>query len=241
MNERIQAKGIFFDVDDTLYDHLTPFRQAVEVVANTTGSFPYEAAYHRLRYYSDKLSLSLGGAGAMEAGSATEQMRKQRFQLALAEFDMELSIEQAAQMQAAYIGCQYEITMFPGARELLEKLAMAGHTVGLITNGAGEHQMNKIRAMDLDRLIPPAYQFVSGNVGWDKPDIRIFNHVNERTGTTPANSVYIGDSWRNDVVGGLGAGWRVIWFNHRGVDPESEHKPHHIARHYEDLSRLLMD
>ncbi|WP_028559375.1 HAD family hydrolase [Paenibacillus pinihumi] len=241
MNEQMQAKGIFFDVDDTLYDHLTPLRKALEEVADTGSDFPYDAAYHRLRYYSDMLSLELGGAGAMETGSATELMRRRRFQLALAEFGMELSEEQAAQMQAAYIGCQYEITMFPGARELIEKLVRAGHIVGLITNGAGGHQMNKISAMNLDDLIPSEYQFVSGVVGWDKPDVRIFSHVNERTGTVPANSVYIGDSWRNDVIGALEAGWRVIWFNHRGVEPESEHTPQHIAADYEELGRLLID
>ena len=62
-------KWIFFDVDDTLYDHLIPFRKAVAERVGTRGDFPYEEAYHRLRYHSDMLSLELGGAGAMEAAS----------------------------------------------------------------------------------------------------------------------------------------------------------------------------
>ncbi|WP_229692089.1 HAD family hydrolase [Paenibacillus radicis (ex Gao et al. 2016)] len=238
MDER--QLGYFFDVDDTLYDHLTPFRKAVEAVAGVNEAFPYEAAYHRMRYYSDLLSLELGGAGAMGTGSPMEEMRRSRFQLALAEFDIELSMEQAAAMQAAYIGCQYEIEMFAGARELIAELVRAGHVVGLITNGTGEHQMNKIRAMELDGLIPPAYQFVSGVVGWDKPDGRIFAHVNEVTGTLPANSYYVGDSWRNDVVGAVEAGWTVVWFNHRGTAPESEHQPHYTVKSYAEIAELLL-
>jgi len=232
-------KAIFFDVDDTLYDHLAPFRKAVEEIAAPRPGFPYEAAYHRLRYYSDILSLELGGAGAMEAGDATEGMRRRRFQLALAEFGIELSDAAAAEMQAAYIGCQYDIEMFPGARELLRELAEDGHLVGLITNGAGGHQLKKIKAMALDDIIPPVRQFISGNAGWDKPDKRLFDYVNAETGTTPEQSVYIGDSWRNDVIGALEAGWTAVWFNHRDAKPESDHLPHCTVQKYSELKRIL--
>ncbi|MDQ0062218.1 HAD family hydrolase [Paenibacillus harenae] len=231
--------GVFFDVDDTLYDHLMPFRKAVDAVVGVNETFPYEKAYHRMRYYSDILSLEMGGAGKMEEGQATEIMRRRRFQLTLAEFGIEVNEQQSAAIQAAYIGCQFDITMFDGARALLERLNRAGYIVGLITNGAEAHQMSKIKAMELDALIPPERQFVSGKVGHDKPDRRIFDYVNEQTGTTPANSIYIGDSWRNDVIGAIEAGWSVIWFNHRSVMPESEHRPHHIASSYEELSQLL--
>lgn len=236
----LETKGVFFDVDDTLYDHLSPFRQAVIAIVGERDGFPYEEAYHRMRYYSDRLSLEMGGAGAMESGASTELMRTRRFALALAEFGIQLSEEMAAAMQAAYIGCQFNITMFEGARELIERLVKAEYVVGLLTNGAENHQLKKIRAMELERLIPPERQFVSGKVGWDKPDTRVFHHVNEATGTKPENCVYIGDSWRNDVIGALEAGWSVIWFNHRGASPETEqHTPTHVAASYEELSRLL--
>ncbi|MGG1877429.1 HAD family hydrolase [Paenibacillus cisolokensis] len=232
-------KGIFFDVDDTLYDHLTPFRGAVQEVAQPADSFPYEAAYHRMRYYSDRLSEELGGAGAAAYGEAVREMRVRRFQLALAEFGIALDEKQAEAVQRVYHERQFRIEMFDGARELLRTLVEAGHIVGLITNGPEAHQMNKIRAMNLGDLIPPERLFVSGAVGWDKPDARIFRHVNEATGTRPEHSYYIGDSWRNDVVGALAAGWHVIWFNHRGVKPESDHEPHHVAASYKELGELL--
>ena len=95
MKTPISPKGIFFDVDDTLYDHLAPFRDAVQKVARPDGMFPYEAAYHRMRYYSDKLSVELGGAGTAAYGEAVEDMRRRRFQLALAEFGVGLTLEEA--------------------------------------------------------------------------------------------------------------------------------------------------
>ncbi|RAR44309.1 HAD family hydrolase [Paenibacillus sp. MDMC362] len=239
MKTAISPKGIFFDVDDTLYDHLAPFRDAVQKVARPDGAFPYEAAYHRMRYYSDKLSVELGGAGTAAYGEAVEDMRRRRFQFALAEFGIQLTLKEAEAVQQTYLERQYDITMFEGARELLKKLTDAGHVVGLITNGPAEHQMNKIAAMQLGDLIPEERLFVSGAVGWDKPDPRIFHHVNRLTGTEPEDSYYIGDSWRNDVVGALAAGWHVIWFNHRSVGPESEHQPQHTVASYGELERLL--
>ncbi|GLX67287.1 HAD family hydrolase [Paenibacillus glycanilyticus] len=240
MTQIMERKGVFFDVDDTLYDHLSPFRQAVAAVIGEREGFPYDEAYHRMRYYSDKLSLEMGGAGVMENDSSTELMRRKRFELALAEFGVKLTEKQAADMQAAYIGCQFNITMFDGAKELIKRLVKAGIVVGLLTNGAENHQLRKIRAMELDHLIPPERQFISGKVGWDKPDTRVFRHVNEATGTRPENCVYIGDSWRNDVIGALDAGWSVIWFNHRSANPETDtHTPTHTAASYEELAGLL--
>ncbi|NBD24217.1 HAD-IA family hydrolase [Paenibacillus sp. T1] len=243
MRREEARRAVFFDVDDTLYDHLIPFRKAVEQAAGgqrALGDFPFAAAYLRLRYHSDMLSLELGGAGAMEAGAATDYMRMRRFQLTLAEFGIPLTDAQAEAMQAAYIGCQYDIAMFDGARELLEELARAGWVVGLITNGAPRHQRSKIEAMRLDELIPRERQLISGSLGWDKPDARVFRHANELTGTLPENSVYVGDSWRNDVVGALEAGWRVVWFNHRRAERESAHEPTFEASSYAELRELLM-
>ena len=71
------TKAVFFDVDDTMYDHLLPFRKAVRRQVAEKPEFPFEEAYHRLRYYSDILSLELGGAAAMGSGEAVELMRKQ--------------------------------------------------------------------------------------------------------------------------------------------------------------------
>ncbi|MHA6482888.1 HAD family hydrolase [Paenibacillus sp. strain BS8-2] len=232
-------KWIFFDVDDTLYDHLIPFRKAVANWIDDERSFPYEEAYHRLRYYSDILSLELGGAGSMEAGTATEWMRWRRFQLTLAEFGIIINEEEAAAVQQAYLDCQFDIAMLPGARELLAELGASGVGIGLITNGAGPHQRRKIEAMKLEQLVASERIFISGEVGWDKPDARLFRHINEATGSLPDQCVMIGDSWRNDVIGALGAGWTAVWFNHRGADPETDDQPHHVVVNYEMLAALL--
>ncbi|RUT46740.1 HAD family hydrolase [Paenibacillus anaericanus] len=238
MNDYTPQKAVFFDLDDTLYDHLIPFRLALQSVLSTGIDFPYEPAYHRLRYFSDKLSAERGGTPTQ--GHDLEEMRTSRFQLALAEFDIILTTEQAAAVQAQYLNKQFQIEMFEGARELIQKLQAHGYLVGVITNGPPEHQMNKIQALNLEEFIPSELFFISGAVGITKPDRKLFEHVTDKFELSPENCYYIGDSWRNDVVGASSAGWNVIWFNHRGVEPESAHRPHQLAKSYTDLTAYLL-
>lgn len=233
-----RKQAVFFDVDDTLYDHLQPFRQALEEVLDTGPGFPYEPAYHRMRYYSDYLSAEAGGTPTH--GRVLEEMRTQRFVRSLAEFGLTLTPEQAAAVQAAYLDRQFAIRPFDGVRELIGKLKSLGFIVGLITNGPPEHQWRKIRALGMDSLIPPELVFISGAVGLTKPDRRLFDHVCDRIGLAPGQCCYVGDSWRNDVVGAAGASWRVLWFNHRQAEPESALRPHERAVSYAELGRLLL-
>lgn len=215
------TEAIFFDVDDTLYDHLIPFKKAVAPFVNDEESFPFEEAYHRMRYYSDKISVELGGAGKMDQGDATEQMKQDRFQFALREFGIHITSQQAQSIQQQYFSCQFDIELFSGAKQLMIDLQHAGHLVGILTNGAEAHQWKKIQVLELDKIVPKDHIFVSGTYGWDKPDKKIFDYINTKSDTKPEQCTYIGDSWRNDVIGATNAGWNMIWFNHRGLPMES--------------------
>ncbi len=236
-----EQRAVFFDVDDTLYDHLEPLRQALDRLISPPDGFPYEQVYHRFRHYSDLLSARHGHVNDPANADDLEDMREQRIQLALAEFGIDVDREQAAAIQAAYLEGQFDIRLFPGAQELIRELQERGDVVGVITNGPKEHQMNKVRALGLDKLVGLDRVFVSGAVGMDKPDPRLFRHVNEATGTVPGASWYIGDSWNNDVIGALEAGWTSVWFNHRKVEPfATGHQPHHILGGYGELRSVLL-
>ena len=53
-------KAVYFDLDDTLYDQLQPFRLAVEstgLIGHAAGSLHIEDLYKRIRRHSDLLWL----------------------------------------------------------------------------------------------------------------------------------------------------------------------------------------
>lgn len=226
--------AIFFDLDDTLYDHLVPFREAVrEVLSPDESSLDYAELFYKVRHHSDLLwPLYLRGEVPLE------ETRVRRLELAFAEYGLELDRDQASAVQAAYISRQYSIDMIDGVREHLERFIANGHKVGIITNGPQDHQMNKIRGLGLDQIIPEEMIFISDAVGLAKPDPEIFIHVNQKTGTSADNSLYIGDTWANDVVGALAAGWKVCWYNPRGRQPATEHEPSYIFTNYKEFGEL---
>lgn len=226
--------AIFFDLDDTLYDHLVPFREAVrEVLSPDESSLDYAELFYKVRHHSDLLwPLYLQGEIPLE------ETRVRRLELAFAEYGLALDRVQASAVQAAYISRQYSIDMIDGVREHLERFIANGHKVGIITNGPQDHQMNKIRGLGLDQIIPEEMIFISDAVGLAKPDPEIFIHVNQKTGTSADNSLYIGDTWANDVVGALAAGWKVCWYNPRGRQPATEHEPSYIFTNYKEFGEL---
>ena len=238
MAENVQ-KAVFFDVDDTLYDHLSPLREALQETVGLADEMPYEDIYYRFRYYSDLLSEEKN-LSAVPEEEALADMRRRRFMLALAEFGVFLNEIEAEAAQTAYVNRQFQIQPFPGAMELMETLTHSGVKVGLITNGPAEHQQKKLKALQVERYIPENLIFVSGGVGYAKPDVRLFEHVNAITETSPEHSYHVGDSWRNDVVGAIKAGWTVLWFNHRNADAESEHRPHFTVHHYQEIADILL-
>jgi putative hydrolase of the HAD superfamily len=237
MNELKQA--VFLDVDDTLYDHLSPMRDALADELNLPPSFPYERAYYLFRYYSDLLSAQ-GMLSAVPDGAKLADMQRQRFILTLADLGVTIDERLADRLQSSYLARQFDITPFEGALEMIEELTRHNQVVGLITNGAGPHQMKKVEGLRVHELIPQERIFVSGVVGLAKPDPKLFFHVNQVTGTKPEQCVYIGDSWRNDVVGSLAAGWNSIWFNHRGAEAESDLQPQHQVKAYNEIRSILL-
>lgn len=232
-------KAVFFDVDDTLYDHLSPLREALQLSVGLSDNMPYDEIYYRFRYYSDLLS-DEKNLSAFPDQEALADMRRRRFMLALAEFGVFINEEEAEAAQTAYMNRQFQIQPFPGAVQLIKKLTQSHIKVGLITNGAAEHQQKKLTALQAERYIPKNMIFVSGSVGYAKPDVKLFEHVNAATETLPEHSYYVGDSWRNDVVGAINAGWNVLWFNHRNALPESEHRPHFTVYSYQDIADILL-
>ena len=68
----------------------------------------------------------------------------------------------------------------------------------------------------------------SARVGFEKPDPRIFAVACERTGTTAAHALHLGDTYATDIVGARNAGMRTAM-----IDPY-----HHYEGLYPDVPRV---
>ncbi|HKN48713.1 MAG TPA: HAD family hydrolase [Actinomycetota bacterium] len=93
---------------------------------------------------------------------------------------------------------------------VLEALAARGLTMGLVSNITLLPDLLRadLEAFGLARFLSVAG--FSSEVGWRKPDRRIFAHVLERLGAAPEEAVFVGDRLRDDVGGARAAGMRSV-------------------------------
>src|ERR1700684_836677 len=83
--------------------------------------------------------------------------------------------------------------------------------LGLITNGAPDIQGTKIDGSNLASFFETI--IISGDHGFGKPDLRIFQLALERLKIAAHETVMIGDSLNRDIAGAHAAGLRTIWIN----------------------------
>ena len=224
---------MLFDIDDTLYDQVVPFGKAVQKMFPQLTGVPHETLFKRRAHHSE-VSFRMANNNQM----TMEEMYRYRVQKTFAEFGLEVSDEDAMAFQEAYEASQKQLELSPTMEEMLNYCQERGVLLGIISNGPGEHQMEKARTMGMKRWIPEEWTLVSGAVGILKPDVRIFRLTEERMGLDPENMDiwYVGDSFANDMVGAAGAGWKTIWLNRRDkAVPQGSVMPDVIVGNDEEL------
>jgi putative hydrolase of the HAD superfamily len=114
----------------------------------------------------------------------------------------------------------------PGVREALTALGHAGFRLAVVSNSDGRAEW-LLGTVGLAR----EFEFVvdSAEVGFDKPDARIFRLACERFGLAPERCAYLGDVMTIDVEGSARAGLRPILVDHYG-SYEAGHVPAGVPR-----------
>lgn len=202
---------VVFDLDDTLLDHRAAERAAL---ADLHSRHP-EIGRHDLGQVQDTYHTCNAplwrdfAAGTL----AAEDLKHRRWSDTLAALDCSLDPTDASRDYLDRYAVHWRWA--EGARDAY--LAVAGaYPVAILTNGFSEQQRGKLaRFPELEAQACAVV--ISDEVGVMKPDARVFEHVRceaadaLRQPLVPETILYVGDSLRSDVEGGLGAGWRVAW------------------------------
>ena len=198
--------GLVFDVDDTLYEQIVPFENAYKSLFDMDidmGKF-----YLLSRYYSDvKFEASQTGEMTMD------EYHIYRIQEAAKDLGVCLSDKQALNMQKEYKKNQQKLQISDITISILELAKKNNVKLGIITNGPSEHQWSKVKALGVEKWIDKENIIVSGDYGINKPDVRIFEIMQEKLQLPNDSLYYVGDSLENDIIGANNAGWKAIWIN----------------------------
>ncbi|OPX64156.1 MULTISPECIES: HAD family hydrolase [unclassified Methanoregula] len=200
---------VFFDLDDTLFDHQYSRRCGFSVLKEMLPALS-SADIHEMELFHEQLIWAnfekvLTGELPL-ADAITERICR-----VCARFGQSLAPEDIPETVRRYdAGYQKNRRIIPGGRELLERLHDEVQ-VGIITNGFGSIQREKITCLEISTLIDIVV--ISEETGYRKPDKRIFKKALALAGSGAAETIYVGDSWNIDIVPASVYGMNAVWLN----------------------------
>jgi putative hydrolase of the HAD superfamily len=104
---------------------------------------------------------------------------------------------------------------FEGALEALSALRQRGHRLGLLTNGCAAFQRRKLTRFALEPFFDVV--LIEGELGYGKPDRRVFGAALAFFGVAPADSCMVGDNLDADIGGARDLGINAVWHDAYGA------------------------
>lgn len=228
-------RGIFFDIDDTLYsttdfarrareaavermvalglriDRETCLRELQEVI----GEFSSNYAYH-----FDKLLARLGAQTLGELNPA---------------------VVVAGAVAAYHDTKNTDLVPFPGVAGVLEKLAATDIVVGVVTEGLAVKQAEKLLRLGLYRHVSPGAVFISDQIGISKPNPKLFKRALDKTGISAGEAMYVGNRATHDIDPPASLGMKTVLFEHGGKYSGvlGETTPDYTIPSFEELLPIL--
>lgn len=212
---------VLFDLDDTLFEHQRAVRIGVRAHRAATGGALAAAdeaeefaRWHALEehHYTRYLSGELDFLG----------QRRSRARDFVAPYDLDLSDDAAADRWFDDYLTEYTRSwaLHKDALPCLDALDAAGIRMGIITNGDLAFQSAKIERVGLATRIE--HVIASGDLGFAKPDPRIFEHACTVFGVAAAAAAYVGDRLHTDAIGAAAAGLTGVWLDRSGAATTEE-------------------
>ena len=206
-------RAVLFDLDGTLIDERHGVRQARDATAAALGALGYPIGFEA--FHGAIQSTIDEALAASRSGWPASFTRDRIFEGALRRLDLDTAL--APQLAETYKRARLaDLALLPGARELLEALQRST-PLGLITNGEGGEQREKLRRCDLNRYFDVVA--ISGELGVAKPDPAIFRRTLDLLGVAAAEAVFVGNNYATDVAGACAAELDAVWLNPNGDPP----------------------
>ena len=233
--------AVLLDLDDTILDDSSlihdSWREACAAQANRLAPLDAANVVETIRatskWFWDDPDRHREGRLQLDAA------RREVVRLAL----RELAIDDAE--LAACIGDAYShrrdvgMAPLPDAIDTVRWLRESGRRLALLTNGAAVAQRRKITRFDLTHLFDAI--LVEGELGFDKPDNRVYERALRALDVKPSDAWMVGDNLEWDVAAPQRMGLAAVWIDTqgRGLPPGSAVTPDYIVRSLAGLRSLL--
>lgn len=209
-----QIKWVWMDLDDTLIDFKYNSRSALLKLYQSEGLSEWFPTIENWIESYEKINKPLWEQYS-RGEIMVEKLRFDRFFIPLADGGVptEEAKDRAQRYDKLYLDLLAgERKTVDGAHDILVDFKNKGYKIGVLSNGFAEVQYRKIESAGLTSLIDVVV--LSDDVGYAKPDPRIFRYAMEKVGEYDCNShIMVGDNESTDIRGAIDSGWFAIYFS----------------------------
>ena len=206
---------LIFDLDRTLLNLKDSERIAIRYMFENffTSSVTFETFFtvyqKHNEYWWDKKS---------KYEASETEVKEYRFRDTLNELSVQTELTTKEISELYFKHAQHYWALYKDASSVLEYCSKH-YQLGMITNGFTRTQNVKLDLLNIRHY----FKFIglSEEIGYSKPDPKIYEYTLNQLGVNAEHAVYIGDDYTSDILGSKNAGLTPIWFNEeRKANPE---------------------
>ena len=202
-------KAIVFDLDDTLYDCLHENDRAVDdtvrYVANELLHMKEDVVKRAFETGRDTVKDQLSAWDMAAQHNRVLYFQKMLEILGASPFKYDLTVY-------SYFWNNFlnRISIFPGALAFVDDMRARGIRIGICTDMTAHIQFRKIDRLGLTGRLDA--MITSEEAGVEKPNRRMFDMIASKLGVRNEEVIYVGDSYKKDVMGAKNAGMTPVWY-----------------------------
>ena len=231
-------KGIFFDIDDTLYS-TTAFaeqarRASIEQMIQMGLDIDPDAGYQELMEVIREFSSNYGGHYGKFLSRQPEEALRGKHQGMLI----------AGAVVAYHETKSRHLKAFEDVFETMKLLSSGTDLIlGIITSGLRIKQSEKLVRLGLWPFLDQNAIFITDEVGIGKPNPKLYSRACEAMGLEPSQVMYVGDNPVNDVHPANQVGMVSVWNKREGrhLNEPCVSEPDHVIDDFVQLRELLRD
>jgi YjjG family noncanonical pyrimidine nucleotidase len=223
---------VLFDADGTLLDFS---RSEDEAIRETMLAFDIIPTDERVSVYSE---INDGLWKALERKEIEKDvLLYHRFELFCEHYGL---VADAKKMAAEYMkNLSTKGYILDGADVLCEKLFDKAELY-IVTNGVEFIQKGRFSRCPIEKYFKK--RFISGVIGFEKPDVRYFECVaSQIPDFNKEKTIIVGDSLTSDIKGGINFGIDTCWFNPKKKDSPDGMNITHTAYTFDEIYKIITD
>lgn len=229
--------AIFFDIDDTLFS-TTVFadkarRAAVDAMIRAGLQTDRADATRELDEVIAEFSSNYGG----HFDKVLDRLGAEAFE------GHNRAVIVAAGVVAYHATKWRELKVYDDVYEVLKWLATTRLVRGIVSAGITIKQAEKLVRLEILEFLTPSAIFFTDQVGFSKPNPKLYRRVLQRLKLQPARCLYVGDNPTHDIDPCNREGWSTARIRRSGrhASEEGLTKPTWEIRDFFELRRILQD